>query len=62
MDAEVTAVQCPDRDGDDVSYQIISGNIGGAFAINLVRGLEVFVLDMRFVLVDKWGYFSGSIA
>ena len=42
MGAEVTTVECPDPDSDEVTFEFASGNVGGAFAINSVGSLDMF--------------------
>ena len=42
MGDEVTIVECPDPDNDEVTFQFASGNVGGAFAINQVGSVDIF--------------------
>jgi len=39
---EVTTVECPDPDNDEVTFEFASGNIGGAFSINQVCGRYIY--------------------
>ena len=47
MGDEVTTVECPDPDNDEVTFQFASGNVGGVFAINQVGSVDIVTTNVN---------------